>query len=177
MNIFWLDNDPQKAARDQCNKHVVKMTLETAQILCHVCHVYNPTLKIPYGKLGKAHHNHPSVLWAMESKSNYKWLCTHGLELAHEYTRRYKKTHKSEAVILWTSQQMLSMPDYGITPIKLAINKIKYPICHTLLDPVDSYRYYYVLDKYKFAKWTPVNPPTWWSGLHKQLILKTEDAN
>ena len=33
MNIFFLDKDPKIAAQMQCDKHVVKMILETAQML------------------------------------------------------------------------------------------------------------------------------------------------
>lgn len=33
MNIFYLDPDPVVAARYHCNKHVVKMVTETAQLL------------------------------------------------------------------------------------------------------------------------------------------------
>ena len=33
MNIFVLDNDPIVAAQSVCNKHVVKMILESGQML------------------------------------------------------------------------------------------------------------------------------------------------
>ena len=33
MNVFFLDNCPIKSAKAQCDKHVVKMILETAQLL------------------------------------------------------------------------------------------------------------------------------------------------
>ena len=33
MNIFILDEDPAEAARQQCDKHVVKMIVESAQML------------------------------------------------------------------------------------------------------------------------------------------------
>ena len=33
MNIFYLDSDPVKAAQMQCNAHVVKMIVESAQML------------------------------------------------------------------------------------------------------------------------------------------------
>lgn len=34
MNIFVLDTNPQKAAEYHCNKHICKMLLESAQMLC-----------------------------------------------------------------------------------------------------------------------------------------------
>lgn len=38
MNIFVLSEGPVEAARMQCDKHVVKMIVETAQMLCTVGH-------------------------------------------------------------------------------------------------------------------------------------------
>ena len=37
MNIFYLHDDPKIAAEMSCDKHVVKMILESAQVLstCH----------------------------------------------------------------------------------------------------------------------------------------------
>jgi hypothetical protein len=40
MNIFYLDEDPEVAAIVQYNKHVVKMILESAQMLCTAHHCY-----------------------------------------------------------------------------------------------------------------------------------------
>ncbi len=39
MNIFILDLDVKKCAQYHVDKHVVKMILETAQLLCGVHHV------------------------------------------------------------------------------------------------------------------------------------------
>ena len=33
MNIFYVDKDPMIAAQMMCDKHVVKMILESAQLL------------------------------------------------------------------------------------------------------------------------------------------------
>ena len=42
MNIFYLDECPVKAAQVQYNKHVVKMILESAQMLCTAHHETYP---------------------------------------------------------------------------------------------------------------------------------------
>ena len=60
MNIFYLDKDPVKAAQVQYNKHVVKMILESAQMLCTAHHVYGDPDSVPYKQ---AHLNHPSTIW------------------------------------------------------------------------------------------------------------------
>ena len=93
MNIFYLDKDPRKAAEYQYNKHVVKMILETAQILCTAHHcIMGEDADVPYKS---THRNHPSTLWAGESAQNYEWLYRHFIALCEEYTKRYSKTHLS----------------------------------------------------------------------------------
>lgn len=91
MNIFYLDRDPREAARMQCDRHVVKMILETAQLLSTAHHeldgkspAYKPT-----------HKNHPSAVWVRSSANAYIWAWHHLAELGREYTRRYGKTHKT----------------------------------------------------------------------------------
>lgn len=44
LNIFYLDHDPRAAAQAHCDKHVVKMVLETAQILSTAWHVLDGAL-------------------------------------------------------------------------------------------------------------------------------------
>ena len=94
MNIFYLHRDPVKAARIQYNKHVVKMILESAQMLCTAHHHYAelnyPMVDVPYKK---AHYNHPSTIWCRQNSHQYMWLYKHMLALGEEYTKRYNKTH------------------------------------------------------------------------------------
>ena len=45
MNIFVLDNDPKKCAEAHCNKHVVKMILEHAQLMCTAHHLNKMIIK------------------------------------------------------------------------------------------------------------------------------------
>ena len=90
MNIFYLDKDPYKAAELQYNKHVVKMILESAQMLCTAHHHYDNGDNVPY-KI--AHYNHPSTIWCRQNKNNYRWLYNHMIALGEEYTARYGKKH------------------------------------------------------------------------------------
>ncbi len=97
MNIFYLHSDPVKAAQIQYNKHVVKMILESAQMLCTAHHHYAELLDydasyIPYKK---AHYNHPSTIWTRQNSRQYYWLFHHMLALGNEYTKRYGKKHLS----------------------------------------------------------------------------------
>ena len=92
MNIFYLDKDPLIAAVVQYNKHVVKMILESAQMLCAAHHILGDPEDVPY-KL--AHKNHPCTIWVRENSLHYNWLYEHMMALGDEYTARYSKTHMS----------------------------------------------------------------------------------
>ena len=95
MNIFYLDKCPHKAAKLQYNKHVVKMILESAQMLCTAHHCYGDKDQVENVPYKQAHLNHPSTIWTRRSKSTYMWLYNHMIALGDEYTKRYGKTHLS----------------------------------------------------------------------------------
>ena len=95
MNIFYLHRDPVIAAKVQYNKHVVKMILESAQMLCTAHHCYGDKDQIQNVPYKQAHLNHPSTVWTRRSKSTYMWLYNHMMALGDEYTKRYGKTHLS----------------------------------------------------------------------------------
>jgi hypothetical protein len=143
MNIFVLDYCPVKAAQFQCDKHVVKMSLETAQVLCSA---FDPGVA-PYKR---THYNHPCSVWARKSKKNYIWLIQHGLALCEEYTYRYEKNHKSREVILWCQKNMIQLKfeSEGKTHFVLCFDE-KYKVGNT----VESYRQYYREEKDQIAKW------------------------
>lgn len=97
MNIFYLHEDATAIPSVMYNKHVVKMILETAQLLCTAHQTYAEELGydntyIPYKK---AYYNHPSAVWARENSANYDWLYLHFISLCDEYTTRYGKVHAS----------------------------------------------------------------------------------
>jgi len=104
VNIFVLHTDPVRAARYHCDRHVVKMTLETAQLLSTALALENPDQAVQLQAAGliyrPTHRNHPCAQWAAESLANYRWLARLGLALAEEYSYRYQgRVHKSAAVI------------------------------------------------------------------------------
>lgn len=141
MNIFVLDEDPNKAARYACDKHVVKMILESAQLLCSAF----PDGNAPYKK---THHNHPCAVWAREREENYEWLVQHAYALCVEYTKRYSKRHRSSEVIQWCDMRRPSLPSGPMTDFPQAMpDQYKNP------DPVVAYRNYYMGEKANFAKW------------------------
>jgi hypothetical protein len=155
MNIFILDYDVKKCAQYHCDKHVVKMILETAQLLCGVHHVSESRYEIPY-KL--SHKNHPCSIWARKSLSNYLYLCELGLELCKEYTFRYNKRHKSQDVIEWCLIHKPNIPDIGFTePAKAMPDEYK------VESVVESYRNYYLGAKSEIAVWKNREKPFWFN--------------
>lgn len=159
MNIFLLHENPVTAARMLCDKHIVKMPLETAQLLSSVFSVAleeqdgssvsitDKNIRAPYRL---THKNHPCSVWARESKGNFNWLLGHGKELCTEYTYRYKRKHKSEEVIDWcnNNKNLLVFQSTDMTDFKQAL-----PDKYKCSDAVEAYRKYYLGDKMRFAKW------------------------
>ena len=153
MNIFVVDEDPELAARQLCDKHVVKMILETAQMLCTVAD--NQGYDAPYRA---THAKHPCTLWAAKSADNWSWLLQHGLAMCAEYTRRYGRTHKSEAVIMWCARLNIGFPESGLTPFAQAMPEQYRNEC-----AVTAYRAYYHGEKSEFATWKS-EVPQWWTA-------------
>ena len=96
MNIFYLHEDPKKAAEYQYNKHVVKMILESAQMLCTAHHLLDgPDADVPY-KI--AHKNHPSTVWARQSSQNYACLEVYSTQVLNNLRNVCQKNTKTVAV-------------------------------------------------------------------------------
>jgi hypothetical protein len=113
MNIFVVSTDPILAGSILPDKLVVKMILETAQMMSTTCH----TLGVVDDRLYKSSHlNHPCSIWARQNRSNFIWLWNHGKAIAAEYTRRYGKVHKSEAVLDVCIKYLDLLPSGDRTP-------------------------------------------------------------
>jgi Pyrimidine dimer DNA glycosylase len=177
VNIFFLHPDPILAATQQCDKHVVKMCLETAQMLStvaclypHKREVYKPT-----------HQNHPCTVWARATPENTNWLLYHFDALLDEYYARYGKVHGSarlqEAFAYIFPREVRVARIDKITPPARAMNPL-YSV-HDHFDPVwdddlrgsslnlreaaISYRLYYLKEKARFARWKN-GAPKWWQN-------------
>jgi hypothetical protein len=152
MNIFVLDKDPKKAATQQIDKHIVKMPLESAQMLCAAL-VRHGREDTPYKA---THKNHPCTLWTGKSQGNFRWLVKHGIALCEEYTSRYGKRHKCQDVIEWCAENDSSIPPGKQTDFAQAM-----PVHYKRICPVLAYRSYYKGDKARIANWKQ-NKPSWY---------------
>jgi hypothetical protein len=151
MNIFLLDKNPRKCAAYHCDKHVVKMIVESAQMLCatHWLSGGNAPYKLTHAK-------HPCNLWLLESLDNYNFLCNLGMELCREYTKRYGKIHKTQEVIEWCTENKPDIESVGLTTFPQAM-----PDKYKHINPVRAYRTYYINEKKGFAKYTNSKVPVW----------------
>ncbi|MFM2478843.1 pyrimidine dimer DNA glycosylase/endonuclease V [Celerinatantimonas sp. MCCC 1A17872] len=154
MNIFVLDNDIRKCAQYHCDQHVVKMILESVQILCTALNKIG--FITPYQS---THVHHPCVLWVEHSYGNFVWLATLARELNCEYCYRFNKSvpHKSIAVLDEIEQKTYLYEDIGLTDFAQAMPEpYKVPG-----DVVQAYRNFYIAEKLKFARWTKRHRPDW----------------
>lgn len=89
MNIFVTNKCAVKSAEYLDDKRVIKMVLESAQLLSTA--INEGGGKAPYKS---THINHPCSVWTRTSRDNYLWLLRHFVALCAEYEMRYNKQHK-----------------------------------------------------------------------------------
>lgn len=154
MNIFVLDEDPRKAAEYHCDRHVVKMIIESVQLLSTGLHLNGYNSNTIY-KI--THKNHPCAIWTRESQSNYLWLCELTYYLLKEYTKRYGKEHQTISIFEECLDSISVIPVGKWTPWVYCG-----PILHRVHSIVESYRQYYRVDKSRFATWKNT-VPSWYT--------------
>ena len=177
MNIFVLDENPIVAAQMMCDKHVVKMIVESGQMLSTAHRVLDGTEWTDYAKNGRrikrwkspyevmenmlykaSFVGHPCTQWVMKNNMNYYWLAEHAYELCKEYNRRYSRVHKAEDMIsLIRFRKPVNIPIAdSMTPFAQAM-----PEQYKNSNAVEAYRAYYNGEKTRFAKWKNDKIPNW----------------
>ncbi|MAJ82131.1 MAG: hypothetical protein CMF41_04370 [Legionellales bacterium] len=191
MNLFLIDMILEQSASGMCDKHVVKMILETAQVLWCAWHLHKPDLTFmeelynikPYKK---THINHPISIWIRSHPQHYEYAVRYGLLLCHEYTRRYGKVHKTQAhmeLLFWLGYPNIecevSPPKTKKVTVKATHNipgDLEYfPMCfaeeYIVRDAsgnvlgVESYRNYYQSKQDKFKMVWKTDIPTWFTKI------------
>ena len=158
MNIFALDEAPEQAAAWHCDAHVIKMILETAQLLSTAHHVTTPLNAYPIYR--QTHTNHPCAVWVRQSQANYIWLAQLGQALCDEYTFRYGKVHKTQSVLDWLQSNTPPSSGVVLTPFALAMPEELRDIGH----PIQSYRNYYQTKRGgRLGTWKNRQAPDWWN--------------
>jgi hypothetical protein len=162
MNIFVLHRDPQICAQAHSDKHVVKMILESTQLLFNA---YTVTMgwgqdKFPFPAYKPAHVNHPCAIWTRKNIANFRWLLYLAYYLCAEYYKRYGKEHKCFEIILWMMSTLPKLP-YRSRPSRRP--QAMPDFCKFPGKPVCAYRFYYIYGKRHINTWARgVNPPNWY---------------
>ena len=168
MNIFYLHKTPTVSVKMHCDKHVVKMVIEYAQLLSTAHRMLDGTLWIDAssgrrikrwrldnycmdGVLYKASHiNHPSAIWVRQNNSQYQYMYNMFENLCEEYTYRYGKIHMTDSKLrelLVDSPKNIRIGSFQEPPQCM-------PYYCKQSNSVDGYRTYYREEKKGFAKWT-----------------------
>lgn len=179
MNLFVLDKDPLKAAMYQHNKHVIRMTSETAQIITNIIRVkhsniscfteYLDSHKPDMSLLCKLYNpNHIAVRWASSNLENFYWTVNLLESLLMEYDYRYGKPNKfkkARYILTYCKLFIHARPIlYG------GLTKIKKPTQFCFIGPdiylypgdiIKSYREYYIAEKLPNKKYTKREIPKW----------------
>jgi hypothetical protein len=129
MNIFVTDSNPTVSARVLPDKHIVKMPLESCQMLSIIFSqwYYN------WGEIHKldgeayntkkgAFRNHPCTQWAAKNIYNTAWLIAHGIALSTEYTHRYGKIHSCNKTLFESKKLFHRKTGKSITCFSMADN-------------------------------------------------------
>lgn len=175
MNIFYLDPNPRNCAQMHADKHVVKMILETAQLLSTAHRVIDGSPFITKNAIGSkltryvltderenllyksTHVNHPSAIWVRQSVQHYNWLYQLFHELIIEYKHRYGKVHASSKLLEILSKPPHNLVDNGFIGPTPAMD------AHFIVanDPLLSYRNYYKIGKSDLLQYTKRDKPYW----------------
>ena len=165
MNIFFIDKCPILAAQQLCDKHVVNMVVETAQMCSTAVHYWQEGWKpkdLLHCIYKPAYRNHPMTKWVRNRSSNTSWAVRNGIAIGDEYKYRYGKDHKSTAILKKIKGHMKklecwSSSDAHTVPPQCMPDQYK----KDDHDYVEAYRDFYRNDKAYFYKWTKREKPEW----------------
>jgi hypothetical protein len=191
MNIFYLSNSPKECAEMHCDRHVVKMIIEYAQLMSTAHRVldgeeYIDTTsngrkikrwrmkdeRYENGLMKASHVNHPSNIWTRSNNNNYMWLYYMWRALCLEYTHRYGKHHACEKYAGLIQNIPKNIP--------LEYNKTEPPpampdYCKVPGNSIASYHKYYINEKVRFARWTNREIPLWFrEGALQKMVEENE---
>lgn len=183
MNIFYLNKDPIVCASQHCDKHIVKMIIEYAQLLSTAHRVLDGeeyieltvnNRKIKRWKIGDtrdeklykaAYVNHPDTVWTRKSCGNYNYLYKLFIATCDEYTKRYGKKHKTDKKL----RNILALEPENIDCGKFVEPPQCMPDDCKDDNTVKAYRNYYINEKKSFAKWNYTEMPEWFRSNNANL--------
>lgn len=186
MNVFLLHDKMHLNVQAHCDKHVVKMPIEAAQILCTALHLRGtPIEELPYKP---THQNHPCVVAAQRDPKYFHYVFVYGLALCDEYTYRYKKPHKTKDALLAIEQQaqkIFDLSDMTSEQIRWGYPAYRIfdgaPLCmpehYKNNNKIWAYRQYYLNEKRHIAKWTRRKQPYWMRPYNNYRALNVQNMS
>ena len=175
MNLFYLDTKPTTCAKLHCDKHVVKMIIEYAQLMSTAHRMLDGVEYMDKTKNGRnirrwrldgaykeamiykaSHINHPTAIWTRQSKGNYEYLYRLFCALCDEYTHRYGKVHKTDELL---RDILVDTPD-NLPDGRFTAPPPAMPDDVKNKNVILAYQNYYNKYKKDFAKWTNRPVPT-----------------
>lgn len=197
--LFFLDDDPAKAARYQCDRHVTKMVTECAQILSNVHWLnryrgpeYTVDYDGPYGYTTMASPELKPLRWINDNLSNYYWAVEHGLALCAECERRYGRMrgcYDAGEVLEWLMDNPPPIPMRSRSPFMPATVKDHARLFEVPNDPVATSRLYYAFAVMCFKKsdekgeravfeegeWKSRDKPTWIDDVRRATLPRRRE--
>lgn len=160
MQIFFLDTDPVLAGQALHNRHLVKMPVASAQIMCTIAAgfgldtIYKPLKKPKWG----------TITWVGATVQNWDWHATYAFEMCNEYALRFGRVHAAWHVVndlAYRSDIRDRLLDMSLLPFPMLV-----PVAHWDFDTVKAYRDYYIARKLSYKQRC--------SGLHmRSTVFRT----
>lgn len=157
MNIFFTSSDPVECAQALDDKRLVKMPVESVQMLSSAIfrHGGTPVYRVAWTK-------HPCTIWSGDSRENFEWHLEHLKAMNDEFRNRYGKDHGSFlAGYSALKAQIGLIAPTGLTP---------FPNC-SLFKGVQNVHEAYRLGFYEKwkndkrpPKWTNRSVPAWYNS-------------
>lgn len=178
MNVFYLHENAEVCAKQHCDKHVVKMIIEYAQLLSTAHRVLDGKEYEGRTKTGRkakrwrlddwredtlymaSHMKHPDELWLQKSKENYDWTYRLFSCLCDEYTHRYGKVHETCRKL---RDALVNAPNNLASKGFIEPPQCMPDYCKAERS-IDAYHNYYIKEKVRFAKWTKRDIPEWFKN-------------
>lgn len=182
MNIFELHTNPSECAEMHCDKHIVKMPIEYAQLLSTAHRVLDGTEYIGETKTGRrakrwrldderedvlykaSHIKHPDGLWVRQTSGNYYKLYFLYMATLAEFKYRYGKIHGASKPSFLLQRCPMNIPHGQVTELPQCMPDE----CKTK-DVIQAYKNYYINYKKEFATWKNRQVPIWYDKGLKEL--------
>lgn len=187
MNRFRIEDTPMECARSHCDKHVVKMIVEEAQMLCTAHRLLDGEIEMRPSNSGKrmvkywklpdhredtlykaVHMNHPCTVWSAESLANYRWAYALFEYLCEEFTYRYGKVHGTQEKLLEELSHAPDNIDKNLTVSRMPLAMGSNPECMDPNDVIGSYRKFYQTKQHRFSMtWKNRPVPEWFQYVNQ----------